>query len=219
MENIYKRIRKAGIIPVVVLEDAKDSVPLAKALRDGGIPCAEITFRTEAAEESIRIMTQKYPDMPIGAGTVHTTDQADRAVRAGASFIVSPGFNPRVVKHCINKDIPVIPGCSSPSDIEQAIESGLNVVKFFPAEATGGLKYIKAVAAPYSDILFMPTGGITPDNVRDYLSYDRVIACGGSWMVKSDDIRRKDFRRIRSSVREAREIVEEIRGTDSWQMQ
>lgn len=212
MNDVLKRIEKTGIIPVVVLDDAKDAEPLARALCDGGLPCAEVTFRTPAAEESIRIISEKFPEMLVGAGTVLTTDQVDRAVDAGAKFIVSPGLNPRIVKYCVDKDIPVTPGCANPSDVEQAIENGLDVVKFFPAEQAGGLAYIKAIAAPYVGMKFMPTGGINANNVRDYLSCDKILACGGSWMVKGDLIKAGNFERIRELVREAAEIVKEIRG-------
>lgn len=212
MESIFEEIKELGIVPVVVLDDAKDAVPLAKALCEGGLPCAEVTFRTDAAEESIRIMSEKYPDMLIGAGTVLTTDQVDRAVAAGAKFIVSPGLNPRIVKYCIGKGVPICPGCASPSDIEQALENGLKVVKFFPAEAAGGLPMIKAMAAPYVGVMFMPTGGIKPSNVRSYLEYDRILACGGSWMVPGNLVKEGDFEKITELTREAVGIVKEVRG-------
>lgn len=212
MNSIFDKIISTGIIPVVVLNDVKDAEPLAKALVDGGLPCAEVTFRTDAAEESIRIMAEKYPEMLIGAGTVLTTEQVDRAVNAGASFIVSPGFNPRVVSYCIEKNIPMIPGCSTPSDMEIALEMGLDTVKFFPAEQAGGLAYIKACAAPYTKLSFMPTGGINVKNVRDYLSYSRIIACGGSWMVKGDLVKEGKFDEITKLVKEAADIVKEVRG-------
>ncbi len=165
MNKVLEEISKIGIVPVIALDDVKDAELLAKALIEGGIPCAEVTFRTKAAEESIKIMSSKFPELLVGAGTVLTIEQADKAVAAGAKFIVSPGFNPKVVKHCIEKDIPVTPGCSSPSDVEQAIELGLEVVKFFPAEAAGGLNMIKSMAAPYVNMKFMPTGGINEKNV------------------------------------------------------
>ena len=149
MNSVIEEISKIGIVPVIALDDAKDAEPLAKALCKGGLPCAEVTFRTAAAEESIRIMSEKFPELLVGAGTVLTTEQVDRAVGAGAKFIVSPGLNPKVVAYCTSKNIPVVPGCSNPSDVEQAIELGLDVVKFFPAEAAGGLKMIKAMSAPY----------------------------------------------------------------------
>lgn len=212
MENIFEQFKTLGIIPVVVLDDAKDAAPLAKALCDGGLPVAEVTFRTEAAEESIRIMSEQYPDMLVGAGTVLTTEQVDRAVAAGAKFIVSPGTNPRIVKYCVEKNIPICPGTTNPSDIEQALENGLKVVKFFPAEPAGGLPMIKAMAAPYVDVMFMPTGGIKPSNVRSYLEYDRIIACGGSWMVPGDLVKAGDFDKITELTKEAVKIVKEVRG-------
>ena len=212
MNPILQEIEKIGIIPVVVLDDPNDAIPLAKALCDGGLFCAEITFRTAAAEESIRLIAREYPDMLVGAGTVLTTEQVDRAVDAGARFIVSPGFNPRIVQYCAEKGILIIPGCSNPSDVEAAIEKGLSVVKFFPAEQAGGLAYIKAIAAPYVGMKFMPTGGITPDNVRTYLSYNRIIACGGSWMVKNDLIQSGNFEKIKELAAEAAAIAKESRG-------
>lgn len=212
MNEVLEKIQELGIVPVVVLNDAKDAAPLAQALCNGGLPCAEVTFRTDAAEEAIRIMSEQFPDMLIGAGTVITTEQVDRAVAAGAKFIVSPGLNPRIVKYCVEKGILITPGCTNPSDIEQAIENGLEVVKFFPAEPAGGLKMIKAMAAPYVGMKFMPTGGINQNNVRDYLAYDRIIACGGSWMVKGDLVDAGDFDKIEELTREAVEIVKESRG-------
>ena len=186
MNEVLEKIQKIGIVPVVVLNDAKDAAPLAKALCDGGLPCAEVTFRTEAAEESIRIMAEQFPQMLVGAGTVLTTEQVDRAVAAGAKFIVSPGFNPEIVNYCLEKEIPIFPGCVTPSEVEQAVKRGLKVVKFFPAEPAGGVSMIKAMAAPYHQLRFMPTGGIGTQNLKDYLGFDKIICCGGSWMVKAD---------------------------------
>lgn len=212
MKELLERIGEIGIVPVVVLNDVKDAEPLAQALCDGGLPCAEVTFRTDAAEESIRRMTKSFPDMLVGAGTVLTIDQVDRAVAAGAKFIVSPGLNPKIVKYCNEKGVLIIPGCANPSDVEQAIENGLSVVKFFPAEQAGGLNYIKAIAAPYTGLKFMPTGGINPKNVRSYLAYDKILACGGSWMVKGDLVQAGEFDKVRELVKEAVEIVKESRG-------
>ena len=160
--NITEQIQNLAVVPVVVLEDTEDALPLAKALCEGGLPCAEVTFRTDAAEESIKIMTEAFPDMLVGAGTVLTAEQVDQAVKAGAKFIVSPGFDPEIVDYCILKDIPVFPGCITPSEVAQAVKRGLKVIKFFPAEQFGGIAAIKALAAPYTDIKFMPTGGINP---------------------------------------------------------
>ncbi len=212
MNPVLEQIQKTGIIPVVVLDDAKDAEPLAKALCEGGLPCAEVTFRTDAAEECIRIMSEKFPEMLVGAGTVLTTEQVDRAVAAGAKFIVSPGLNPRIVKYCVEKGIVITPGCANASDMEQALENGLEVVKFFPAEPAGGLNMIKALAAPYVGLKFMPTGGISPKNVRDYLAYNRIIACGGSWMVKNDLVKAGDFAAITEMAKECVQIVKESRG-------
>ena len=212
MNQVLEQFQKIGIIPVVVLEDAKDAEPLGRALMEGGLPCAEVTFRTAAAEEAIRIMSEKFPDMLVGAGTVLTTEQVDRAVAAGAKFIVSPGINPKVVEYCVKKNIPITPGTCNPSNVETALEFGLEVVKFFPAEQAGGLNYIKAIAAPYTGVKFMPTGGINATNVREYLKYNRIIACGGSWMVKGDLIKAGDFEKIKELTVEAAAIVKEIRG-------
>lgn len=212
MSTIYDQFRQIGIIPVVVLDDAKDAAPLAKALCEGGLPCAEVTFRTAAAEEVIRIMAKEYPDMLVGAGTVLTTEQADRAIAAGAKFIVSPGLNPKVVKHCQEKGIPVCPGIQTPTEVEMALDLGLDTVKFFPAEPAGGLNMIKALAAPYVNVTFMPTGGISASNVREYLKFNRIIACGGSWMVKKDLVNAGEFDKIKDMVAEAAAIVKEIRG-------
>ena len=212
MNEVLKQIEKIGIVPVVVLNDAKDAEPLGKALCEGGLPCAEVTFRTDAAEESIRIMSEKFPEMLVGAGTVLTIEQVDRAVNAGAKFIVSPGLNPKVVAYCVEKGIPVTPGTANPSNVEQAMEFGLDVVKFFPAEQAGGLAYIKAIAAPYTGMKFMPTGGINANNVKEYLACDKILACGGSWMVKGDLVKAGEFDKITELVREAAAIVKEIRG-------
>lgn len=203
MNKVLEEFSKIGIIPVIALDNVEDAAPLAKALIDGGLPCAEVTFRTAAAEESIRIMSEQFPEMLVGAGTVLTTEQVDRAVNAGAKFIVSPGLNPKVVKYCVEKGIPVTPGCSNPSDVEVAIELGLEVVKFFPAEAAGGLNMIKSMAAPYTKMKFMPTGGINAKNLTSYLDFKKIIACGGSWMVNKDMIAAKNWDGITKLTREA----------------
>ena len=190
MNQILEQLGTYGIVPVVVLQDAAKAEPLAEALCKGGLACAEVTFRT---------------------GTVLTTEQADRAVKAGAKFIVSPGLNPEVVKWCQAHEVPVIPGIVTPTEMAQAIGLGLTMVKFFPAEPAGGLKYIRAIAAPYTMMKFMPTGGINPQNVREYLAYDRIAACGGSWMLKNTMIENNEFARIEELVKEAVEIVKESR--------
>ncbi|MCI6009398.1 MAG: bifunctional 4-hydroxy-2-oxoglutarate aldolase/2-dehydro-3-deoxy-phosphogluconate aldolase [Anaerostipes hadrus] len=212
MNEVLEKLGQYGIVPVVVLNDSKDAEPLADALCEGGLACAEVTFRTEAAAESIKIMSEKHPEMLVGAGTVLTVEQVDEAVAAGAKFIVSPGLNPEVVKYCLDKNIAITPGVVTPSEMEQAIELGLNIVKFFPAEPSGGLSMIKAVSAPYTMLKFMPTGGINPGNVKEYLKSDKIFACGGSWMVKGDLVDAGNFDKIKELTKEAADIVKEIRG-------
>ena len=203
MSNIADKFEELGVIPVVVLNDTKDALPLAKALVEGGLPCAEVTFRTEAAEESIRLMHEAYPDMVLAAGTVLTTEQVDRAVAAGASVIVSPGFDPEIVDYCISKNIPVMPGIVTPSELAQAVKRGLTRVKFFPATAAGGIKMIKAMCAAYTNVRIMPTGGINTANLEEFLSCDKIFCCGGSWMVKKDFIANEQFDEIANLAREA----------------
>ncbi len=209
--SVSDKIKEIGIIPIVVIHDLKDAKPLANALVEGGLPCAEVTFRTEVAEETIRIMTSEFPEMLVGAGTVLTPEQVDRAMNAGAQFIVSPGFDPMVVDYCISKNIPIYPGCITPSDIIQAVNKGIKVIKFFPAESFGGISTIKALSAPFADIKFMPTGGISAKNLENYLIFDRIIACGGSWMVKEDLVKAGKFAEIRQSAEEAVQLVAAIR--------
>ena len=201
--DMIQKFASLGIVPVIKLNDPADAVPLCRALARGGLPVAEITFRTAAAEESIRRVAAELPEVLVGAGTVLTVEQADKAMAAGAKFIVTPGFNPEVVGHCVEKGYPIFPGCPTTSDIEQAIRFGLKVVKFFPAEAMGGLATIKAVSAPYGDMLFMPTGGVNEDNLNTYLSFPKIIACGGSWMAKSDLIEAGEFDKIEEITRNA----------------
>ena len=211
MENLIKEISAAGVVPVVKLDNAASAVKLAKALRKGGLNCAEITFRTDAAEETIKQIAEKYPDMLIAAGTVLTAEQADKAMAAGAKFIVSPGLNPDVVRHCKNKGYPIIPGVCTPGEVEKALSLGLKYLKFFPAEAAGGVKMIKAMAAPYTMVSFMPTGGINVSNLADYLSCKAVFACGGSWMVPSAEIDGGRFDTIEKLTAEAVTLLKEIR--------
>ena len=212
MSDIFERFEQIGIIPVVVLNDAKDAEPLGRALMEGGLPAAEVTFRTAAAEESIRIMAEKFPDMLVGAGTVLTKDQVDRAAAAGAKFIVSPGFDAEIVKYCQEKGIPVCPGTQTATEMIAALNLGLDKVKFFPAENAGGLKMIKAIGAALTALRFMPTGGINAENVKEYLKDPKIFCCGGSWMVKGDMIKAGEFDKIREKVAEAAAIVKEIRG-------
>ncbi|MEG0014640.1 MAG: bifunctional 4-hydroxy-2-oxoglutarate aldolase/2-dehydro-3-deoxy-phosphogluconate aldolase [Cellulosilyticaceae bacterium] len=203
MNDILKQISNYGIVPVIKFDRVEDALPLAKALCDGGLPVAEITFRTECAAEAMKLVSTELPQMLVGAGTILTIEQVDEAVAAGAQFIVSPGLNPKVVKYCVEKGIPVTPGCANPSDVEQAIELGLDVVKFFPAEAAGGLNMIKSMAAPYTKIKFMPTGGINASNINNYLAFDKIIACGGSWMVNDALIAAGEWDKITELTKEA----------------
>lgn len=203
MNQVLEEISKIGIVPVIAINDVKDALPLARALMEGGINCAEVTFRTACAKEAIQIMADAFPQMLVGAGTVLTTEQVDQAVESGAKFIVSPGLNPKIVKYCVDRNIPITPGCSNPSDVEQAIELGLSVVKFFPAEASGGLEMIKAMSAPYGNMKFMPTGGIHAKNLISYLDFKKIIACGGSWMVKPELVEAGEFDKIATLTREA----------------
>ncbi|OOE37874.1 ketohydroxyglutarate aldolase [Salinivibrio kushneri] len=182
MTELNQRLKAIRIVPVIAINNADDAVPLAKTLVDNGLPCAEVTFRTDAAARAIRLMRDAYPDMLIGAGTVLTTTQVDAAIDAGADFIVSPGLNPTTVKHCQQRGIPIIPGINNPSLVEQAMELGLDTLKFFPAEASGGIAMLKALSAVYP-VSFMPTGGVSEANVSDYLALPSVLACGGTWMV------------------------------------
>ncbi|MBN1649510.1 MAG: bifunctional 4-hydroxy-2-oxoglutarate aldolase/2-dehydro-3-deoxy-phosphogluconate aldolase [Spirochaetales bacterium] len=203
MSSFLQKIENTGIIPVVKIEDAGKAVALGKALLEGGIPVAEITFRTKAAEQAISNLHKSLPELLLGAGTILTADQAKAAAAAGAEFIVSPGFNPKVVQYCLDNSIPVIPGINNPTQIEQALDFGLDLVKYFPAEASGGLTMLKAMSAPYGGLRFIPTGGIGPDNLNSYLAFDRVIACGGSWMVTADLINSDNFAKISELSRQA----------------
>ena len=212
MSEILDELMAFGVVPVVVLNRAEDAKPLAEALVKGGLKCAEVTFRTAAAAESIKIMTENFPEMLVGAGTVLSTEQVDQAVNAGAKFIVSPGFDPEVVDYCLEKKIPVLPGVVTPSEVAQGYKRGLKILKFFPAEQAGGLAMIKAMAAPYTTIKFMPTGGINADNMKNYLEFNKIAACGGSWMVKGSLIDEGNFEKIEELTREAVSLVKKIRG-------
>ncbi|MDR1662917.1 MAG: bifunctional 4-hydroxy-2-oxoglutarate aldolase/2-dehydro-3-deoxy-phosphogluconate aldolase [Endomicrobium sp.] len=203
MNDLLMKIFNIGIVPIVTLDKPQQAVPLAEAIYGGGIECAEITFRTIAAEESIKVISKEIPEMLIGAGTILTVEQVDKAVAAGAKFIVTPGLNSKIVKYCLNNGVTIIPGCVTPSDIETAIELGLEVVKFFPAEAAGGIDMIKAMSAPYATIKFMPTGGIDIKNLNTYLSFNKVVACGGSWMVNKDLIASGNYEIVTKLSKEA----------------
>jgi 2-dehydro-3-deoxyphosphogluconate aldolase/(4S)-4-hydroxy-2-oxoglutarate aldolase len=203
MNAILERLGQIGIIPVVKIERASDAVSLGKALIAGDLPVAEITFRTAAAEDAIRCLAGELPELLVGAGTVLTVEQVKKALGAGAKFVVSPGFNPRVVEYCIERGVPVTPGISSPSEIEMALERGLEILKFFPAGASGGLEFLKAIAAPYSGVQFIPTGGVEPANLREYLSFNRVHAVGGTWIAREAAISAGRFEEITRLAREA----------------
>jgi 2-dehydro-3-deoxyphosphogluconate aldolase/(4S)-4-hydroxy-2-oxoglutarate aldolase len=212
MPEILDRLRDLGVVPVVKIERAEDAVGLGRALLAGGLPCAEITFRTAAAQEAIHRISSSLPEIVLGAGTVLSVDQADRAVSAGAQFIVSPGFNSKVVDWCLGNEIPVTPGVATPTEIEMALDKGLTILKFFPAEAMGGLKTLKAIAAPYGGVKLIPTGGINLGNLADYLAHPSVHCCGGSWLVKADLITAGRFEEITKLVQEAVSVVRQVRG-------
>ena len=203
MDKILEQIGICGIIPVIIIDDAENSIPLASALIEGRLPVGEITFRTKAAKESIVKIAKEFPEMLLGAGTVLSIEQVKSAVDAGAKFIVSPGLNPKVVEYCLTKNIPITPGIATPTEIERALEFNLEVVKFFPAEALGGLNYLKAISAPFGNLRFIPTGGVDEKNLLNYLQFPKVLACGGSWMVKSDLITNKKFDEIKKLTLEA----------------
>ena len=202
MDNIFQTASNIGIIPVIAIEDAAKAVPLARALTAGGLPAAEVTFRTAAGEEAIRQIAQNCPEVLVGAGTVLNLDQCDRALAAGARFIVSPGYNGELVEYCIRRNVPVFPGCVNASDMTRAVNAGLKIVKFFPAEQSGGVSFLKALA-PVLPLDFMPTGGVNTKNLMDYLSFDRVAACGGTWMVKRDLIQGEKWDEITAICKEA----------------
>ena len=205
-------IQQLGLVPVLEVPDADTAVGVAGALSDAGLPCAEITFRTAAAEEAIGRIAASLPDILLGAGTVRTIDQVERALGAGAEFVVTPGFNPAVVDHCIARGVPVVPGMCTPTELEMALAHGITTVKFFPAEASGGAGYLRAIRAPYADVRFVPTGGIHRGNLADYLSVPGVIACGGSWMASRDLLASGDLDKVRHLAAEAVLLVAQARG-------
>ena len=213
--NTYERIKKCRMIPVIALDNVSDAKPLAKALYDGGLPCAEVTFRREGADLCIKAMKEEYPDMLVGAGTVLSKEQVDAALNAGAEFIVSPGLDEAIVSYCIEKNICVIPGVSTASDVAKAYSLGLKVVKFFPAEAAGGVKMLKALSAPYNMMTFMPTGGISKDNMASYYALKNVIACGGSFMIDAKAIKEGNFDKIKNLTKEVVEAINALNGNDS----
>lgn len=211
MHEVLATISETKLVPVIKIEKPEDAEPLGRALIRAGLPIAEITLRTDAAIESIRRLSEQLPDLFLGAGTVLTVDQVKAAVDSGAKFIVSPGFNPRVVDYCVEREIPVTPGINNPTQIEMGLQRGLEVLKFFPAEASGGMALLKAMSAPYGGVSFIPTGGINPSNLASYLSFDRVLACGGSWMVSTELISKGDFDAVVNLCRQALTLVSKIK--------
>lgn len=210
--DVLNRLREMRVVPVIVIDEPDHAVPLAAALVAGGLPCAEITFRTAAAAESLRRIAAEFPEMLVGAGTVLSPAQAAEARDAGAKFVVSPGSSPRVVEHCLEHQIPIYPGVCTPTEIEAVLDKGIRTMKFFPAEPIGGVAYLKAIAAPYTSIEFMPTGGINAGNLGQYLALNNVVACGGSWMAPAEWIRTKQFDRIRQETERAVRAVQTIAG-------
>lgn len=204
------RLRALRVMPVIQIENAADAVPLAKVLVENGLPAAEITFRTAAAAESIRLIRNAYPDIVLCAGTVLTIEQVDAAIAAGADFVISPGFNPTTVKYCLANNIKMIPGVNNPSLVEQALELGISALKFFPAEASGGINMLKSLVGPYSQIQVMPTGGVTPLNLGEYLAIPQVIACGGTWIAPTNAIASHDWDLIAGNVREVCAMVAQV---------
>lgn len=209
--SIIERAQQLGIIPVVAIPKSEYALPLAEALLAGGLPCAEITFRTAAAAESIAQIKQRFPELLLGAGTVLTTAQVDAALNAGAEFIVSPGSNPATITYCQQKGITIFPGVCTPTEIEMNLEQGIDVMKFFPAEPAGGVKFLKAICAPYKDVRFIPTGGIDAKNIGDYLAIPQVVACGGSWMVKPELMTENNFAEVQRLAAEAVNLIKTIR--------
>ncbi|MDD7426683.1 MAG: bifunctional 4-hydroxy-2-oxoglutarate aldolase/2-dehydro-3-deoxy-phosphogluconate aldolase [[Actinobacillus] rossii] len=206
-EQIIEKLRQLKVVPVIAVDEAQDILPLVKTLSDNGLPVAEITFRSAAGEEAIRLTRQHFPDVLIAAGTVLTPAQVVAAKNAGADCIVTPGFNPNIVKLCQELKLPITPGVNNPMSIEAALELGIQAVKFFPAEASGGVKMIKALLGPYNNLQIMPTGGISPANIKDYLAIPNVVACGGSWFVDKALIKAKNWDEIGRLVREIVALV------------
>ncbi|HEY5586976.1 MAG TPA: bifunctional 4-hydroxy-2-oxoglutarate aldolase/2-dehydro-3-deoxy-phosphogluconate aldolase [Ruminiclostridium sp.] len=207
MNNVLDRIKSYRLVPVIKLDRACDAVPFCNVLKEGGLPVAEITFRTDAAEESIKLVNKNLPEILLGAGTILNVEQAKRAISAGVSYIVTPGFSPKVVEYCLDNNMPIVPGICTPTEMQYAYEYGLEVVKFFPAEQAGGLPMIKALSGPFPNMRFLPTGGINEKNVVDYLKYEKIIACGGSWMANDSLIKNGEFEKLLELVKEAVRIV------------
>jgi 2-dehydro-3-deoxyphosphogluconate aldolase/(4S)-4-hydroxy-2-oxoglutarate aldolase len=210
LKNVIESFRKNRLIPVIVIDDARHAVPLARALEEGGLPCAEITFRTPRALEALEKISTECPNVLVGAGTVLTPLQAADARRAGAKFVVAPGFGAAVVDYCLENGIPVFPGIATPTELEFGLSRGLSVMKFFPAESLGGIAYLKAMSAPYGEVEFLPSGGIGLSNLAVYLASPRVVACGGSWMAPAGWIDAGKFDRIRDEVRKSVEAAQAV---------
>ena len=209
---VLQLMKKSGVIPVVVLDDTAKALPTANALLAGGVSVMEITFRTAAAADSIKAVSENCPEMLVGAGTVVTLDQCKQALECGAKFIVSPGFDPEVVSWCVERNVPITPGCVTPTEIMAAMKLGLNVVKFFPAGVYGGLKAMKALSAPFGSVRFIPTGGVDAKNLKEYLEAPFVHAVGGSWLCPKKEIATGNFDAITALCKEASQIVKEVRG-------
>jgi 2-dehydro-3-deoxyphosphogluconate aldolase/(4S)-4-hydroxy-2-oxoglutarate aldolase len=209
--TIIERARAIGIIPVVSIPKLEHALPLAEALIQGGLPCAEITFRTVAAAEAVAQIRSRFPEIFLGAGTVLTIEQAETAINAGAEFIVSPGTNLTVVDYCLSKGVTIFPGVCTPTEVEMALSKGVDVLKFFPAEPMGGVKFLQAICAPYRNVRFIPTGGIDTKNIGQYLALPQVVACGGSWMVKPELFEAGDFAKVKQLAAEAVALARELR--------
>jgi len=205
--DVFEKIKEFKIIPVAIINNVNDAIPLGKALIEAGLPVIEVTFRTEAAAESIKKLTKELPNLFVGAGTVLKVDQVKKAVEAGAQFIVTPGFNPKVVDYCVEQNIPIIPGVNTPTMVEWALDRGVKVVKFFPADLSGGPKMLRTLAGPYPDMRFLPTGGINNDTLNKYLELPNVIACGGSWIVREDLISEGKFGEIKKLTKAALSLI------------
>lgn len=205
--NVISRIKELKLVPVAVIEDSANAVPLGNALMDAGLPIVEITFRTKAAARSVSVIRKQYPKMLVGTGTVLKIEQVKAAIDAGSDFIVTPGFNPTIVDYCIQKNITIVPGLNTPTFIEWGLERGLNIFKFFPANLSGGTKMLKSLSGPYPNVRFVPTGGINEDNLIDYLKLDNVIACGGSWIVKKDLISSGRYTEIKNLIKKALSVI------------
>lgn len=205
--GVMKKLQELRLIPVVTIENSENAIPLGQALIEAGLPIIEITFRTLAAEQSISVLSKNMSNIFVGAGTVLTIEQIKKAVNAGAQFIVTPGFNPKIIDYCLSNKIPIIPGVNTPTMVEWALDRGLKVVKFFPANLSGGTKMLESLAGPYPEMKFVPTGGINNESLVDYLKLSNVLACGGSWIVKKDLISTGQFGEIKKLTKTAISLI------------